>query len=67
MVVYDIQHGKYDSGIDFHDYLTPFMAPNGSKGAKGKLDSYTNLQIRLDMIFNMGNMIVASIFTTMEY
>ena len=50
------------------------MAPQGAKkGAKwGKgahllTNSYTNLQIWLDMILNMGNMILGWIFMIMEY
>ena len=50
------------------------MAPQGAKkGAKwGKgahllTNSYTNLQIWLDMILNMGNMILGWIVIYMEY
>ena len=50
------------------------MAPQGAKkGAKwGKgahllTNSYKNLQIWLDMIFNMRNMILGWIFIIMEY
>ena len=56
------------------EYLTPFWAPQGSKGAQngGKpahllTNPYKNLLIWSDMILNMRNLILASIFTILEY
>ena len=45
-------------------------AKKGAKWVKGAhllTNSYTNLQIWLDMIFNMRNMILGLIFMIMEY
>ena len=73
-MVFDMGHSSLTSIFITIEYFTHFRAPQGSKGGTkwGKrahllTNSHKNLQIWADMIFNMGNLMVASIFNILEY